>query len=289
MQLNLRCQSALKGNLEHSIRRFGCKTVRAWGATAGMAMTGAQAQSEEARYRLLVESITDYAIYMLDPEGIVTSWNAGAERIKGYKSAEIIGRPFSVFYTLEDRAAGKADHALRTAASEGRFEAEGWRLRKDGTRFWTHVIIDPIRDPSGTIIGYAKITRDLTERKLAEAALKSSEQQFRLLVQGVTDYAIYMLDSDGKVASWNSGAQRIKGYTPEEIIGEHFGRFYPEDDRDAGEPQRSLRIARQAGRFETEAWRVRKDGTRFRAHFWGTELVATVFLFIFFIFLAFLL
>ena len=229
-------------------------------------MTGAQAQSEEARYRLLVESITDYAIYMLDPEGIVTSWNAGAERIKGYKSAEIIGRPFSVFYTLEDRAAGKADHALRTAASEGRFEAEGWRLRKDGTRFWTHVIIDPIRDPSGTIIGYAKITRDLTERKLAEAALKSSEQQFRLLVQGVTDYAIYMLDSDGKVASWNSGAQRIKGYTPEEIIGEHFGRFYPEDDHDAGEPQRSLRIARQAGRFETEAWRVRKDGTRFRAH-----------------------
>jgi PAS domain S-box-containing protein len=231
-----------------------------------MKMTGAQPLSGEARYRLLVESITDYAIYMLDPGGIVTSWNAGAERIKGYRSAEIIGRPFSVFYSAEDRAAGKPDHALRTAASEGRFEAEGWRLRKDGTRFWTHVIIDPIRDPSGTIIGYAKITRDLTERKLAEAALKSSEQQFRILVQGVSDYAIYMLDRDGKVSSWNLGAQRIKGYTPEEIIGEHFGRFYPEEDRDAGEPQRSLRIARDAGRFETEAWRVRKDGTRFRAH-----------------------
>lgn len=229
-------------------------------------MTGAQPLSGEARYRLLVESITDYAIYMLDPGGIVTSWNAGAERIKGYRSAEIIGRPFSVFYSPEDRAAGKPDHALRSSASEGRFEAEGWRLRKDGTRFWTHVIIDPIRDPSGTIIGYAKITRDLTERKLAEAALKSSEQQFRILVQGVSDYAIYMLDRDGKVSSWNLGAQRIKGYTPEEIIGEHFGRFYPEEDRDAGEPQRSLRIARDAGRFETEAWRVRKDGTRFRAH-----------------------
>ncbi|MBL0935199.1 MAG: PAS domain S-box protein [Rhizobiaceae bacterium] len=231
-----------------------------------MEMTGAQALSEEARYRLLVESITDYAIYMLDPKGIVASWNAGAERIKGYKSEEIIGRQFSVFYTPEDRAVGKPDHALQTAASEGRFEAEGWRLRKDGTRFWTHVIIDPIRDPSGSIMGFAKITRDLTERKLAEAALKSSEQQFRLLVQGVTDYAIYMLDRDGKVASWNPGAQRIKGYTPNEIIGEHFGRFYQEEDCASGEPQRCLRIAREAGRFETEAWRVRKDGTRFRAH-----------------------
>lgn len=171
-----------------------------------MEMTGAQPLSEEARYRLLVESITDYAIYMLDPLGVVASWNAGAERIKGHRSEEIIGRPFAVFYTPEDRAAGKPDHALRTAAGEGRFEAEGWRLRKDGTRFWTHVIIDPIHDPSGSIMGYAKITRDLTERKLAEAALKSSEQQFRILVQGVTDYAIYMLDRDGKVASWNPGA-----------------------------------------------------------------------------------
>jgi PAS domain S-box-containing protein len=222
--------------------------------------------SEEARYRLLVESITDYAIYMLDLDGIVTSWNAGAERFKGYAASEIIGKPFSIFYTPEDREAGQPERALQTAALEGRFEAEGWRLKKDGSRFWTHAIIDPIRAPSGQLIGYAKITRDLTERKRAEEALKSSEEQFKLLVQGVTDYAIYMLDSQGLVASWNPGAERIKGYRQDEIIGQHFGRFYPDEDRAAGEPQRSLQIASETGRFEKEAWRVRKDGTRFRAH-----------------------
>ena len=222
--------------------------------------------SEEARYRLLVESITEYAIYMLDAGGIVSSWNAGAERFKGYTASEIIGKHFSVFYTPEDRDTGRPEHALRTAALEGRFEAEGWRLKKDGSRFWTHAIVDPIRAPSGQLIGYAKITRNLTERKQAEAALRSSEEQFKILVQGVTDYAIYMLDGSGRVVSWNPGAERIKGYKPDEIIGQHFGRFYPDEDREAGEPQRSLGIAAETGRFEKEAWRVRKDGTRFRAH-----------------------
>lgn len=220
----------------------------------------------EARYRLLVESITDYAIYMLDPGGIVASWNDGAERIKGYTASEIIGKHFSIFYTPEDREVGKPRRALETAAFEGRFESEGWRLTKDGSRFWTHAVIDPIRAPSGELIGYAKITRDLTERKRAEAALKSSEEQFKLLVQGVIDYAIYMLDTEGRVVSWNPGAQRIKGYRTDEVIGQHFGRFYSDEDREAGEPQRSLQIARETGRFEKEAWRVRKDGTRFRAH-----------------------
>jgi PAS domain S-box-containing protein len=200
--------------------------------------------SEEARFRLLVESITDYAIYMLDPDGIVTSWNAGAERFKGYTAAEIIGKPFSIFYTPEDRDAGKPEGALKTAASEGRFESEGWRLKKDGSRFWSHAVIDPIRAPSGDLVGYANITRDLTERKRTEATLRSSEEQFRILVQGVTDYAIFMLDTEGRVASWNPGAERIKGYRPDEIIGQYFGRFYPEVDRERGEPQRSLQIAR---------------------------------------------
>ncbi|MDB5455151.1 MAG: sensor hybrid histidine kinase [Caulobacter sp.] len=223
-------------------------------------------QSDDGRYRLLVDAITDYAIYMLDPAGRVTSWNAGAERLKGYKAAEIIGDHFSRFYTDEDRAAGAPAAALRTAVAEGRFETQGWRLRKDGGRFWAHVLIDPIFTPSGDLLGFAKVTRDLTERKAAEEALRRSVEQFRLLVQGVTDYAIYMLDLNGRVTSWNAGAQRIKGYRPEEIVGEHFSRFYTEEDRAAGEPAAALRTAGIDGRFEKEGWRVRKNGDRFWAH-----------------------
>ncbi|AMS18547.1 hybrid sensor histidine kinase/response regulator [Pseudomonas chlororaphis] len=221
---------------------------------------------DEDRFRLLVEAVVDYAIYMIDPQGIVTSWNAGARRFKGYQEAEILGAHFSCFYTPEDRQAGLPERALNTALTEGRFEGEGWRVRKDGTRFWCHVVIDPIRDSSGQLLGFAKITRDLTERKIAEETLRQSEQQFRLLVQSVTDYAIYMLDPDGRVSSWNLGAQRIKGYLPQEIIGEHFSRFYTEQDRLDGVPRRALEIATREGRFEKQGWRVRKDGTQFLAH-----------------------
>jgi PAS domain S-box-containing protein len=228
--------------------------------------TGAGAPIAEAeRYRILVEAITDYAVFMLDPVGTVISWNPGAERFKGYTAREIIGRNFSQFYLPEDRAAGLPEKALAIAASTGKFETEGWRMRKDGSRIWAHAVLDAIRDPSGELIGYAKITRDLTERKHAEDALKRSEEQFKLLVQSVTDYAIYMLDSQGHVASWNIGAQRIKGYQPEEIIGAHFSRFYSDEDRDQGEPQKALEVAAQQGHFEKEGWRIRKDGTRFWA------------------------
>ncbi len=221
---------------------------------------------EAERYRILVDAIADYAIYMLDPSGIVTSWNSGAQRSKGYVPAEIIGQHFSRFYTEEDRAAGKPERALHTAATEGRFEAEGWRLRKDGSRFWASVVVDAIRDPAGRLIGFAKVTRDLTERRAAQEALRRSEEQFRLLVQGVTDYAIYMLDPAGMVSSWNAGAERIKGYAPGEIIGRHFSEFYTPEDRERGEPQRSLETVRREGRLEREGWRVRRDGTRFWAN-----------------------
>ena len=187
--------------------------------------------TEDGRYRLLVEAVTDYAIYMLDPNGIVASWNPGAQRFKGYQPDEIIGQHFSRFYTDEDRKTGLPARALETARRTGKFESEGWRVRKDGTQFWAAVVIDPIRSPTGDVIGYAKITRDLTERKQAEQMLKVSEEQFRLLVQGVTDYAIYMLDPEGNITNWNLGAQRIKGYTPEEIIGKHFSQFYTDEDR----------------------------------------------------------
>ncbi|MBX9698184.1 MAG: PAS domain S-box protein, partial [Acetobacteraceae bacterium] len=221
--------------------------------------------SDDGRYRLLVDAVTDYAIYMLDPDGFVVSWNPGAHRFKGYRAEDIIGQHFSRFYTEEDQARGLPARALTIAAREGKFENEGWSVRQDGSRFWAHAVIDPIRDSDGTLVGYAKITRDLTERRAAEATLRRSEEQFRLLVQGVTDYAIYMLDTEGRVTNWNLGAQRIKGYMPDEIIGQHFSRFYTEEDRERGEPARALAVATHEGKFEKEGWRVRKDGTRFWA------------------------
>jgi PAS domain S-box-containing protein len=221
--------------------------------------------TEEGRYRLLVEAVTDYAIFMLDISGVVTSWNAGAQRFKGYQAAEILGQHFSRFYTDQDRQAGLPARALATAVSEGRFEGEGWRVRKDGNRFWAHVVIDAIRDPDGHVVAFAKITRDLTERRLAEDSLRRSEEQFRHLVQGVIDYSIYLLEPDGKVGSWNAGAQRIKGYQRDEILGQHFSRFYTDEDRAKGLPARALATAATEGKFEGEGWRVRKDGTRFWA------------------------
>ncbi|NGX95297.1 MAG: PAS domain S-box protein [Candidatus Afipia apatlaquensis] len=222
--------------------------------------------TQDGRYRLLVEAVTDYAIYMLDPEGRITSWNAGAQRFKGYTHDEIIGRHFSQFYGEEDRMAGLPARALEISAREGKFENEGWRIRKDGSRFWAHVVIDPIRSPDGRLVGFAKITRDLTERKAAQDRLRQKEEQFRLLVQSVTDYALYMLDPEGYVSSWNQGAERIKQYRAEEIIGQHFSKFYTEGDRLKGEPQNALATARREGRFEKEGWRVRKDGTQFWAN-----------------------
>ncbi|MCR6733865.1 MAG: PAS domain S-box protein [Afipia sp.] len=222
-------------------------------------------QTEEERYKLLIEAVIDYAIYMLDPNGVVVSWNPGAQRFKGYTAAEIIGSHFSRFYVEKDREAGVPARALETSAREGKFESEGWRVRKDGSRFWAHVVIDPVRSPDGELIGFAKITRDLSERRAAERKLRQKEEQFRLLVQSVTDYALYMLDPEGRVTSWNLGAERIKQYHAEEIIGEHFSRFYTATDLQKGEPQQALEIARREGRFEKEGWRVRKDGTQFWA------------------------
>jgi PAS domain S-box-containing protein len=231
-----------------------------------------KAPSAQERYRLLLDAIADYAIYMLDTDGNIVSWNTGAAKFKGYSAAEILGQHFSKFYLPEDRQQGLPEKALGKAREEGRFEGEGWRVRKDGSRFWAHVVIDPIRDDAGKLIGFAKITRDLTERKFAQEQLRKAEQQFRLLVQGVTDYAIYMMDLEGHVSSWNAGAERIKGYRANEIIGTHFSRFFEESDRASGRPQNALEVARREGRFESEGWRVRKDGTRF----WANAVIDTI-------------
>jgi PAS domain S-box-containing protein len=222
----------------------------------------------ERRFRLLVEGVADYAIYILDPEGIITNWNIGAERIEGYTAAEAIGRHFSMFYTAEDREAGVPTQSIEIARRDGKFGAEGWQVRKDGTRFLASVAIYPIYD-EGELVGFAKITRDITERQTAQVALHDSERNFKLLIGGVTDYALYLLDPQGHVSTWNVGGERIKGYLPSEIIGQHFSRFYTEADRAAGRPARALKIARETGRYEEEGWRVRKDGS----FFWASVII----------------
>jgi PAS domain S-box-containing protein len=216
-------------------------------------------------FRVLVEGVTDYAIFLLDSDGRVTTWNTGAERIKGYRADEIIGSHFSRFYTPEDLAAGVPERALRTASDTGRFEIQGWRVRKDGSRFWANVVIDAIRNRDGELIAFAKVTRDMSERVGAQAALRESEERFRILVQGVADYAIYMLDPEGYITNWNLGGERIKGYPADQIVGRHFSIFFTPEDSARGEPEREIRTAAREGRFEGEGWRVRKDGTRFWA------------------------
>jgi hypothetical protein len=228
-------------------------------------------QSEE-RFRLLVDGVRDYAIFMLDIDGYVLTWNAGAERFKGYQAAEIVGSHFSRFYPADMLALGLPDHELEVAQRVGSFEDEGWRIRKDGSQFWANVVITAMRDATGRLIGYSKITRDLTQRRNHEEALRQSEERFRLLVEGVSEYAVFMLDVNGRVATWNVGAQRLKGYEASEIIGSHFSIFYPADARDSGWPEHELQRAAENGSFVDTGWRIRKDGSRLWANVTITAL-----------------
>ncbi len=212
-------------------------------------------------FRRLVESVHDYAIFMLTPEGVIASWNIGAKRITGYESHEAVGRHFSLFYVPDDVASGWPDEELRRALAVGRFEYEGWRVRKDGTRFWANAVIAPVFDADGALMGFSKVTRDLSERKRHGERLKDSERSLRLLVESVQDYAIFTLDPEGNITSWNQGAQRIKGYTADEAIGKHFSMFYRQQEVLREWPQFELREATARGRFEDEGWRVRKDGS----------------------------
>jgi PAS domain S-box-containing protein len=230
-------------------------------------------RATEERLRLLVDSVQDYALLMLDPEGNVVSWNTGAERIKGYKAEEILGKHFSCFYLPEAVASHHPEKELAIAAKEGRYEEEGWRKRKDGSTFLANVVISAVYDQAGKVLGFAKVTRDITERKLAEESLRASEERFRLLVDSVKDYALLMLDPEGNVVSWNGGAERIKGYKAEEIIGKHFSRFYLPEAIAAGHPQRELVTATREGRYEEEGWRQRKDGSRF----WANVVITSIY------------
>jgi PAS domain S-box-containing protein len=225
----------------------------------------AQTASATDRLPFILDAIVDYAIYVVDLDGRVVTWNAGAERLKGYSRDEIVGEPFARFFTQQDVDEGLPARALATAAATGKFEAEGWRVRKDGSRFWALAVLDALKEADGQVVGFVKITRDLTERKLAHQQLLESEQRYRRLIEAVVDYAIFQLDTDGIVTSWNTGAQRIKGYAPDEIIGRHFSVFYTDDDRRAGLPARALQTAEREGRYGAEAWRLRKDGSAFLA------------------------
>jgi PAS domain S-box-containing protein len=222
-------------------------------------------QSEE-RFRLLIAGVKDYAIFMLNPHGIVETWNAGATHIKGYSADEIIGCHFSLFYPPDAIKRGLPETELRGAMMQGRFEDEGWRIRRDGSRFWANVIITAVRNASGHLIGFSKITRDLTERRRHEDDLRKSEERFRLLVDGVTEYAVMMLDAEGFVTSWNVGAERIKGYKAHEIVGKHVSHFYPSEEILSNKPWEDLQTARDKGRVTDEGWRLRKDGTLFWAN-----------------------
>jgi len=349
-------------------------------------------ESEE-RFRLIVEGVQDYAIFTLDPNGKVVSWNAGAERIKGYRADEIVGQNFARFYLQTDIDQGKPEEALRIAAASGRSETEHWRVRKNGTKFWANVIITAARNSSGALLGFSEISRDIserketearyrglleaapdamvvvnemgkivllnvqaekqfgyhrdellgqkvtsiipdgfaermiadgtrtaaealvqqigmgieligrrkdgsnfpieimlsplrsadgilitaairniTDRKRAEEAFRVSEERLSMLVHGVTDYAILILDPEGRVTTWGEGAERIKGYRAEEIIGQHYSKFSTPEDVTQGKPFEELKNAKEQGRFEEEGWRIRKDGSRY----WASVVVTAL-------------
>lgn len=230
-------------------------------------------RKSEEQYRLMVEGVKEYAIFMLDPEGYILTWNDGAMRIKGYNANEIIGKHFSIFYTAEDLKNKKPERELEIAIATGKYEEEGWRIKKSGSVFWANIVLTALYNEQNKLIGFSKVSRDLTERKTKEEDLRQSEERFRSLVQQVTDYGIFMMDEKGRIISWNEGARRIKGYSAEEIIGKYFSIFYTEEDILIGKPAHELKVAIATGKYEEEGWRLRKDGSLF----WANIIITAVY------------
>lgn len=230
-------------------------------------------RKREERFRLMVEGVHEYGIFLLDTTGLILTWNDGAQRIKGYTANEIIGKHFSTFYTREDLEDGKPERELRIAVATGKYEEEGWRVRKNGSVFWANIVITALRNEQNKLIGFSKVTRDLTERRNNEENLRQSEERYRALVEQVIDYGIFLMDEKGRIVSWNEGARRINGYTAQEIIGKYFSIFYPEEDVINGKPPHELAVASKEGKYEEEGWRIRKDGSRF----WASVLITAVY------------
>lgn len=232
------------------------------------------AQDKNDLFRLLVESVQDHSIYIIGVDGRIATWNVGAHRMKGYDASEIIGQPYERFFTPEDRLAGKPQWLLREAQQRGFIHDEGWRLRKDGTRFWASATLTALFDQKTRMLrGYAKVTHDETTEHAADELLRQSEERLRLSIGALRDQAFYTLSPEGLIENWNPGAQLIKGYTDAEIVGRHFEIFFTPEDRAAGKPQRELAIAREQGSYEEEGWRLRKDGSRF----WAAVIVTAMF------------
>ncbi|RYY86222.1 MAG: PAS domain S-box protein [Chitinophagaceae bacterium] len=236
-------------------------------------MAELELRKSEERFRLMVEGVHEYGIFLLDPGGHIITWNDGAQRIKGYSAGEIIGKHFSTFYTREDLEDKKPERELRIAVATGKYEEEGWRVRKNGSVFWANIVITALLNEENKLIGFSKVTRDLTDRRINEETLRQSEERYRALVEQVIDYGIFLMDEKGRIVSWNEGARRIKGYTAKEIIGKYFSIFYPEEDIINGKPAYELKVARAEGKYEEEGWRIRKDGTRF----WASVLITAVY------------
>ena len=232
-----------------------------------------QLRWNEERYRLMVEVVKDYSIFMLDPDGNIVTWNEGGKRTQGYMPNEVIGKHFSIFYIAEDLKNEKPRKELEIAKATGKYEEEGWRVRKNGSVYWSSVVITALYNEQNNLIGFSKVTRDLSERRQYEDHLRQGEERFRSLVEQVTDYGIFMMDEKGKIVSWNEGAKRIKGYTADEIIGKYFSIFYPEEDIIKGKPAHELKVARKEGKYEEEGWRLRKDGSRF----WANIVITAVY------------
>lgn len=240
----------------------------------------------EGLYHRMIGEVKDYAVVGLDRQGNITEWNKGAEKIKGYKAAEIVGKNFNLFYTKEDRANGIPEILLTSAAAEGSVAVDGWRLKNDGSKFWASVVITAIHDDNGNVVGFLKLTRDLTEKKKAEdnlrlyaeelevknEELRQSEDRYHKMIAEVQDYAIILLNRNGEIEDWNSGAEYIKGYTSQEVLGKHFRIFYTEEDKNQKLPEMLIDLAARKGRAQHEGWRVRKNGTKF----WGSITITAL-------------